>query len=307
MSLEPASPSVRSKSCTKCGSEVATSASFCSHCGLSLIDPETQRVFGAFSFHSRWLILVVIFAYFAASLSAYLMDIVWAAYIVFVIRRNKMSIRALIGKIPSDYNWWSLALMLVGILAYSIGANVVVMYPLSQLDANWLNELLNTQMSSDSAIWAFIALVILAPLLEEMVFRCLLFTRLTKKWGMPSGMIISSLFFGLLHFPFNPIGASLLGIVACVLYVRTRTLWIPIALHAMNNMIAWGIMFTSEESEIEDFRSAEFLAQYTYEGLIAMMIGAPIVFILLGRWWPSKDVPPPYDINEHGLTPESSA
>ena len=117
-----------------------------------------------------------------------------------------------------------------------------------------------------------------------------------KKWDTTRAIIISSLFFGLLHFPFNPIGAFLLGIVACVLYVRTRTLWVPITLHAMNNMIVWGLMFTSESGMV-DFGSAEFLAQFAYEGLIAMMLGAPIVFFLLGRWWLWMGTPIPYDAN----------
>ena len=296
MSLETTPPTVSSRFCTKCGSEVASSASFCTHCGSSLSGRNTESAFGAFSFRSRWLILVLILAVLAASLNAYLMDIVLAAYIVFVIRRNKISIRALIGKIPSGYNWWLLALMVIGILAYSTGASVVVMYPLSQLDAEFVNDIVNSGPLLESATSSFILLVILAPLLEEIVFRGLLFTRLTKKWGMPRAMIVSSLFFGLLHFPFNPIGAALMGIVACVLYVRTRTLLVPITLHAMNNMVAWGLMFTAE-SGVVDFGSAEFLAQYAYEGLVAMMLGAPIVFFLLGKWWLWRGTPIPYDAN----------
>jgi membrane protease YdiL (CAAX protease family) len=189
--------------------------------------------------------------------------------------------------------------MVIGILAYSTGASVVVVYPLSQINtevAEVFNDLINSSPLSESATSAFILLVILAPLLEEMIFRGLLFTRLTKKWGMTRATIVSSLFFGLLHFPLNPIGAFLLGLVACVLYVRTRTLWVPITLHAINNMIAWGLMFTLGSGTV-DFSSAEFLAQYAYEGLIAMMLGAPIVFFLLGRWWLQGVTQIPYDAN----------
>ena len=46
-----------------------------------------------------------------------------------------------------------------------------------------------------------------------------------------------------------------------------------------------------------DFGSAEFLAQYAFEGLIAMMLGAPIIFFFLGRWWPSQGTPIPYEAN----------
>ena len=301
MSLETTPSTSPTRFCTNCGSEVDSSASFCSHCGSSLTGRNRESVFGAFSFRSRWLILVVILAWLASILNVYLMDIVMAGYVIFVIRRNKMSIRALFGKIPFDYNWWPLILMVLGGLAYSTGASVVVMYPLAKLNSEFVNDIMNSGPLSESAISSFILLVILAPLLEEMVFRGLLFTRLTNKWGTTRAMIVSSLFFGLLHFPFNPIGAFLLGIVACVLYARTRTLLLPIALHAMYNLLVWGLMFTSE-SEGMDFGSTDFLAQYAFEGLIAMMLGAPIIFFILGRWWPSRGTPLPYEVNTGGNT-----
>ena len=106
-------------------------------------------------------------------------------------------------------------------------------------------------------------------------------------------MIVSSLAFGLLHL--DLIGALVFGVTACVLYVRTRTLLVPMTLHALNNLIAWAFMFAGEGGEM-DTASPEFLAQYAYQGLIAMMLGAPIVFTLLGRWWPSRGTPIPYEV-----------
>ena len=121
MSLETTPSTSPPRFCTNCGSEVDSSASFCSHCGSSLTGRNRESVFGAFSFRSRWLILVVILAGLASILNVYLMNIVMAGYVIFVISRNKMSIRALFGKIPSGYNWWLLALMVIQILAYSTG------------------------------------------------------------------------------------------------------------------------------------------------------------------------------------------
>ena len=294
MSLETAPSTSPTRFCPECGSAVGSSTFFCIHCGFSLTGH--KREFGAFSFRSRWLILVVILALLAAILNVYLADIVMAGYLAFIIVRNKLSVGALIGKIPSNYNWWPLILMVLGGLAYSLGASVVVMYPLAKLDSEFVSDIMNSGPLSESLASSFILVVILAPLIEEMVFRGLLFSRLTKKWDITVATVVSSLFFGLLHFPLNPIGAFLLGIVACVLYARTRTLLVPIALHAMNNLIAWGLMFTSE-SEGMDFGSTDFLAQYAFEGLIAMMLGAPIIFCILGRWWPSRGTPIPYEAN----------
>ena len=176
------------------------------------------------------------------------------------------------------------------------------MYPLAKLDSEFVNDIMNASPLSASATSSFMLLVILAPLIEEMVFRGLLFSRLTKKWNMAGAMVVSSLAFGLLHM--DPIGAFVFGIVACVLYTRTRTLLVPMVLHALNNLIVWALMFTEGtglNSEI-DFASPETLAQFTFAGLIAMIVGAPIVFFLLGRWWPSRATPIPYEANKNRLT-----
>ena len=250
--------------------------------------------------------MVIILATVASFINLYLSDVILFTYIVFVIVRNKLSVGALIGKIPSNYNWWPLILMVLGGVAYSVGAFVVVMYPLVKLDSELVNEMLADSRLSESLKSSFILLVILAPLIEEMVFRGLIFSRLTKKWNMVGAMVVSSLAFGLLHM--NLIGAFVFGIVACVLYTRTRTLLAPMVLHALNNLIAWALIYTEGVGLIAgideiDVTSPETFAQLTFEGLIAMIIGAPIVFFLLGRWWPSRGTPIPYEANTASQQP----
>jgi membrane protease YdiL (CAAX protease family) len=301
MELTPSPAS--SRYCSQCGVETGSAANFCSTCGASLTGSQKESKFGAFGFRSRWLILVLPLAYVAAFVDLYLFYVVLVAYIFFVIGRNKLSIRAFVGRVPSNYNWWPLVLMGIGGLAFSIGASVITLYPLVQLDSEFATDLFE-EVSLGGSLSAFVVLVILAPLIEEILFRGLLFTRLTKKWGMIRAMIVSSLVFGLLHL--NPIGAFVFGIVTCVLYMRTRTLLVPMALHALNNLIAWLWMF-AEEGAGKDFTSPEFLTQYVYQGLIAMLFGAPIVFILLGRWWPSRGTPIPYEANKGDTQLASSA
>ena len=184
MSFEATPSTLLTRFCTKCGFAVDSSAAFCIHCGSSLIGRNIDREFGSFSFRSRWLFLIVIFAVLASLLNVYLMDIIMAGYVIFIVVRNKLSFGVLIGKIPSTYNWWPLILMVLGVLAYSLGASVVVMYPLAKLDSELVNDIMNAVPLSESLASLFIPVVILAPLIEEIVFRGLLFSRLMKKWGI---------------------------------------------------------------------------------------------------------------------------
>ena len=287
--------------CVKCEAEVGSSSRFCSSCGASLAGRQKESEFGAFGFHSRWFILVLILASVASFVNPYLLSVVLFAYIAFVVIHNKLSVRALIGQIPSGYNWWPIVLLAIGGLLYSLGAIAVIIYPIFQLDSEFVNEVLAEELFPESPLNLFIATVILAPLLEETIFRGLLFSRLTKKWGMAWGIIVSSLAFGFLHM--DPIGAFVFGVITCVLYVRTKTLLIPMALHALHNLIVWVITVADESGEMGASIDSEFITQLAYVGLIGMILGAPIVFTLLGRWWPSRGTPIPYEANKTSQQP----
>jgi len=259
---------------------------------ISVSDDDLE--FGAFCFHSRWFLLVTAIAIAASFVGDFLGEAVLFGYAVFVVTRNNLSVGGLVGRWPSDYSWGPLVFLAVGGLLYSFGAITILVYPLYHLDSEWVTALLETELFPDSPLKLFVMAVILAPLLEEIIFRGLIFSRLTKKWGMTWGMIVSSLAFAVLHL--DPIGAFVFGVTTCVLYVRTKTLLVPMALHALNNLIVWVVSISDESGPVD----SELITQLAYVGLLCMTLGAPIVFTLLGRWWPSKGTPLPYDENMAG-------
>lgn len=89
--------------------------------------------------------------------------------------------------------------------------------------------------------------VFLAPVVEEVLFRGLLLGALVRRWGQWSGIIISSILFGLMHLsdPWVIPPLMVLGIVLGWLTVRSGSLWPAILAHTLNNVIAvisgvWG-------------------------------------------------------------------
>lgn len=88
-----------------------------------------------------------------------------------------------------------------------------------------------------SNILSFASVVLIAPVLEEIVFRGILFHRWAFKFNIVKAMLFSSILFGIVH-P-EPIGATAFGVGMCVLYLRTRTLIIPMLCHSLNNLVSW--------------------------------------------------------------------
>ncbi len=87
--------------------------------------------------------------------------------------------------------------------------------------------------------WLLLSAVMLAPLLEEVVFRGYIAGGLRYAYGPIVAWVVSSLAFGLAHgFAAPAINATLCGLVLGFYYMRYRSLTLVVMLHAMNNLTA---------------------------------------------------------------------
>ena len=87
--------------------------------------------------------------------------------------------------------------------------------------------------------WLLLSAVVLAPLLEEVVFRGYITSGLQYAYGPIIAWFISSLIFGIAHGDIAPaINATFCGLVLGFYYMRYRSLMLVIMLHSMNNLTA---------------------------------------------------------------------
>jgi membrane protease YdiL (CAAX protease family) len=92
---------------------------------------------------------------------------------------------------------------------------------------------------------AFLALVVLAPLAEEVLFRGILYGRLRRYAGMWWSVIVTSVAFGVVHQQLNVgVDVAALSIFLCLLRERTGNIWAGVVLHAVKNLIAFAIIFS---------------------------------------------------------------
>ena len=110
-----------------------------------------------------------------------------------------------------------------------------------------------------SSVWpklmALVALVILPPIVEEIVFRGFVFTGLRTKLTFIWATIITSLLFAAPHLLASAEGEGLLWIagldtlvlsfILCYLREKTGALWAPMAVHAIKNGVAYLILISS--------------------------------------------------------------
>jgi uncharacterized protein len=105
-------------------------------------------------------------------------------------------------------------------------------------------------------IAAGVVIVGIAPVAEEFFFRGFMFRSLRGTFSVWIAALIDGLIFGLIHYQACDQGATscsatdglllvpplaALGFVFCIVYERTGSLFPTIALHALNNAIAFGV------------------------------------------------------------------
>lgn len=108
---------------------------------------------------------------------------------------------------------------------------------------------------------SWLSLFLLVGVVEEVIFRGILFRLITDKWNIAVGLTTSSLLFGLAHLG-NP-GATLWAALAIALasgwlfgmaYAYHQTIWVPIGMHWAWNYLEGGIFGCSVSGTPLDYR-----------------------------------------------------
>ena len=143
--------------------------------------------------------------------------------------------------------YFKYCLLIIG-LAFVIDFINTRMLHLSDIP-QWQRALLGESNNSSALqIMLFIAIVILAPLWEEIVFRGILFSGLALLLPVNICIIITSLFWALLHsLQYSAIFILEIVVIGCVIAgarTATRSLRIPLMMHITNNLIAFIHLYT---------------------------------------------------------------
>jgi hypothetical protein len=107
-------------------------------------------------------------------------------------------------------------------------------------DPTWISIVDVDTVNIDSSVIILDAIgaIIFAPIMEELVFRGILFNRMKIKVGILPAMIISSFIFAIGHEFGGMTSAFLFGICMCMLYLKTDNILIPMSVHFTNNVVA---------------------------------------------------------------------
>jgi uncharacterized protein len=140
---------------------------------------------------------------------------------------------------PLSIKWLRISVWLAIVLVFVrmiIGALLAVRYPSL---AEGMEDILFTadnDLLTTLGVLVLIAFVI--PLWEELFFRGFLYKWFRNRLGVWAAIGLSALLFGVFHLiPLQMLLAGVMGIALAWVYEHSESLWAPILMHMINNLI----------------------------------------------------------------------
>lgn len=137
----------------------------------------------------------------------------------------------------------------------------------------------NFDLSTASPVLMILAVCIVGPIAEELVFRGMIFGKLRRAFSFWPAAIISGIMFGVFHMNImQGVYASVLGVLLAYVYEKTQTIFGSIFFHIVFNASSYITDFVN--SGIQSVVPSETVYS---AGLILFSILSGIIVILLAR------------------------
>ena len=142
----------------------------------------------------------------------------------------------------------------------------------------WFFELFNKVFESDYGIYgAILKVAIIAPIIEELIFRGIIMHGLMRNYSKFTAVFVSALMFALFHLnPWQFPATFILGLLLGFLMLRTRNILLCILGHAINNgLVLFSIQYYRE------IENSSFSESSKSSQLIISFAVATVAFLLI--------------------------
>lgn len=134
-------------------------------------------------------------------------------------------------------------------------------------------------IGSQTGVFAFLLMIVAAPILEELIFRGIILDGLLKKYSPEKSILLSSFLFGLAHLnPWQFVTGFIIGIFAGWIYYKTKSLLLTIIIHATANLCGYLMRYFIDMDSYLNDTLIEMYGGIT--NLILALAGAIIIILI---------------------------
>lgn len=151
----------------------------------------------------------------------------------------------------------------------------------------WFWELFSKIFDSDFGWWgAFFRVAVIAPIVEELIFRGIILNGLRKNYRATTAVFISALLFSLFHLnPWQMPATFVLGLLLGWIMIRTRNILLAIIGHSMNNLLVLLTVTYWKQINSHPFFLLNAWEQYLISGMLVVL---SILLMYLTTLWPKQ-------------------
>ena len=139
---------------------------------------------------------------------------------------------------------------LVWVVLLSLGTIIPSQWMIEVLDVDMPKETLELMTKLLGTPWGYLAVGVLAPVAEEMVFRGVILNALKKRWNVKVAVIVPSMLFGIVHvlgqdFSIGScllviIAGTMVGVMFSMIAIESGSVWNSGIVHAIWNIVIIG-------------------------------------------------------------------
>ncbi len=151
----------------------------------------------------------------------------------------------------------------------------------------WFWELFSKVFESDYGWWgAFMKVVIIAPVIEELIFRGIVLHGLRKNYSATTAVLVSAILFSLFHLnPWQMPATFVLGVLLGWLMIRSNNILLAILGHSLNNLM---VLLTITYWQKINTHAIYLMNLKDKLILSALVVLFSVILIYLSTLWPSK-------------------
>lgn len=134
---------------------------------------------------------------------------------------------------------------------------------------------------------ALFAVAIAPAIAEEIIFRGIIGRGLIARYGILGGVLVTSVLFAVVHLvPMQVVALMPIAVMLHVVYLSTRSFWMPMLLHFLNNAIAVMLVYVQLHypRSVPDAVAADDLTEITAAGPTAIIAATATVAIGMMLW-----------------------